>query len=62
MFELKCRNAGFDCAGVIQADTKDEVLRLAAAHALEVHKTKVDDAMAKQLAPLIQSVPAAPRG
>ena len=34
---LKCRDVGFDCDGVIRADTEDEVLAQAAAHAQAVH-------------------------
>lgn len=53
MYELRCRDAGFDCAGVIKAESKAEVLRQAAEHARTVHRTQVDAAMAKQIETLI---------
>jgi predicted small metal-binding protein len=34
---VKCRDVGFDCEGVIRADTEEEALAQAAAHAQEVH-------------------------
>jgi predicted small metal-binding protein len=44
MKELRCRDVGFDCAGVIRAETEDEVLRQAAAHAAQAHGlTELDD-------------------
>ncbi len=35
---LHCRDVGFDCAGIIRADSEEEVLKLAAEHAKTVHK------------------------
>lgn len=34
---LHCRDVGFDCNGVIKAQTEKEVLTLAAEHARNVH-------------------------
>ena len=34
---VQCRDVGFDCDGVVRADSVDEVLRLAAEHARTVH-------------------------
>ncbi len=34
---LRCRDVGFDCEAVVQADSQDEVLAQVAAHAREVH-------------------------
>ena len=34
---LHCRDVGFDCNGVIKAQTEKEVLNMAAEHALKVH-------------------------
>lgn len=34
---LHCRDVGFDCNGVIKAQTEKEVLALAAEHARKVH-------------------------
>lgn len=32
-----CRDVGFDCEGVVRAETEEEALRLVAEHAKEVH-------------------------
>jgi len=53
MFELRCRDVGFDCAGVVRGKTKDEVLQQAAAHAAEVHGTVVTPALAAKVMALI---------
>ncbi len=58
MFELRCKDAGFDCPGVVHGATKDEVLQQAAAHAREVHHTEITPAMAVQVATLIREQPA----
>ncbi len=34
---LRCRDVGFDCDGVIKAQTEKEVLTMAAEHARKVH-------------------------
>ncbi len=34
---LNCRDVGFDCEGVIRADSEDEVMSQAAEHARTVH-------------------------
>ena len=34
---LNCRDLGFDCDGVCRADTEEEILQQAAAHAKSVH-------------------------
>jgi predicted small metal-binding protein len=34
---VNCKDVGFDCEGVIRAETEEEVLRLVAEHAKEVH-------------------------
>ena len=34
---IKCRDVGYDCDGVIKADTEEEALQMAAKHAKEVH-------------------------
>jgi predicted small metal-binding protein len=62
MFELKCRDVGFDCAGVVVGATREDVLRQAAAHASTAHQTEITPEMAVQVAALIreQDEPAAP--
>lgn len=54
MFQLRCKDVGFDCAGVVRAETKDEVLRQAAEHAAKVHDTQITPEMAAQVATLIR--------
>ncbi|MDX1530659.1 MAG: DUF1059 domain-containing protein [Rhodothermales bacterium] len=34
---IHCRDVGYDCDGVIRADTEEEALRQAAEHAQTVH-------------------------
>ncbi len=34
---MKCRDVGFDCEAVVRAETEDEVLAQATAHAQSVH-------------------------
>ena len=54
MKTLHCRDAGFDCEGVIRADTEKEVLDQAAKHAQDVHGVSVTSEMAEQLKTLIR--------
>jgi predicted small metal-binding protein len=54
MKTLHCRDAGFDCEGVIRANSEEEVLKLAAQHAQEVHGVSVTQEMAEQLRTLIK--------
>ena len=37
---LHCRDVGFDCDGVIRAETEEEILKKAAEHAQTVHNLK----------------------
>jgi predicted small metal-binding protein len=34
---VNCRDLGFDCAGVVRAESAEEALELVAQHAKEVH-------------------------
>lgn len=34
---VHCRDVGFDCEGMVRADTEDDVLRRVAEHARTVH-------------------------
>jgi predicted small metal-binding protein len=34
---VHCRDVGFDCDGVVRAETEDEALRLVAMHARDKH-------------------------
>ena len=37
MKEMRCRDVGFDCEGVVTGETEYDVVREAAEHAKEVH-------------------------
>ncbi len=37
---VHCRDVGFDCDGVIRAETEEEILKQAAEHAQKVHNLK----------------------
>ena len=50
---LHCRDAGFDCEGVIRGKSEDDVLNQAAKHALDVHGVAVTPDLAAQLKTLI---------
>jgi predicted small metal-binding protein len=34
---VNCRDVGFDCDGVVRAETEEEALQLVAEHAREIH-------------------------
>jgi predicted small metal-binding protein len=53
MRELRCRDIGFDCDAVVHADTDEEILAQAAAHAKQVHDVDVTAEQAQQIATLI---------
>ena len=54
MRRLHCRDAGFDCEGVIEAESTDEVLGLAGQHAKEVHGVDVTPEMAAAISTQIR--------
>lgn len=54
MKRLDCRDAGFDCNGVIRAESDEEVLTQASQHAKEVHGVTVTTEQAAQLRTLIK--------
>lgn len=56
MFELRCRQVGFDCPGVVSGDTKEAVLQQAAAHAAQVHGVQASPALAAKVMAAIQQV------
>jgi predicted small metal-binding protein len=48
--ELICRDVGFDCDAVVQADSEEEVMAQAATHAREVHGLQnIDDQTAEKI-------------
>ena len=54
MKKLNCRDVGFDCPGVIRANSEEEVLKQAAQHALDAHGVTVTAEMAVQIKTLIK--------
>ena len=54
MFELRCKDVGFDCPGVVRGATKQEVLKQAAEHAAKVHDTEVTPELAVKVEALIR--------
>lgn len=55
MRTIHCRDAGFDCDGVIKAGSDEEVLGQAAQHARDVHGVNATPEMAEQLKRLIRN-------
>ena len=54
MKKLHCCDVGFDCPGVIRANSEEEVLKQAAQHALDAHGVTVTAEMATQIKTLIK--------
>ncbi len=53
---LRCRDVGFDCDAEVRAETEDDLLRMVAEHAREVHGLEeVDDAVVEKVLASIQS-------
>ena len=53
---IRCRDLGFDCEGVVKAETEEELLQQVAAHAEEVHNLKVTPEVVAQVKKQIQEV------
>lgn len=54
MKTLACADVGFTCGAVVTAATEEEVLTIAAQHALNDHATVVTPEMAEQIKTLIK--------
>lgn len=54
MKTLNCRDVGFDCNAQIKAETEEEILTQAAAHAQAVHGVTVTTELAEGIKPLIR--------
>lgn len=52
---LKCADVGFECDGVIRAESTEEVLRQAAAHARQVHGLEVTPEVAEKVKAAIRT-------
>ena len=51
---LHCRDVGFDCDAVVRADSEEEILKQAAAHAESVHGVVVTPEIAAQVKAVIR--------
>jgi len=51
---LRCRDVGFDCDGVVRAESEEELLRQVAEHAQTVHGVEVTPELAEQVKSLIR--------
>ncbi|MFQ5819945.1 MAG: DUF1059 domain-containing protein [Candidatus Heimdallarchaeota archaeon] len=55
--EVRCRDLGVDCDGVIQGETEGEILNKVAAHAKEVHNmTEISDELAEKVRSVMREV------
>jgi predicted small metal-binding protein len=46
---IVCRDLGFDCDGVVKAETEAEAFQQVAAHAQTVHNVEVTDEIVEQV-------------
>lgn len=60
MYQLCCKDVGFDCPGVVRGETVDSVLEQAAGHAARDHGVTITPEMAGKVAALVTQVPDAP--
>lgn len=56
MKEFHCRDAGFDCDGVVRGETDEEVLDQAGRHAKDVHDVDLTPALREQLVGSVRPV------
>ncbi len=54
MFELRCKDIGFDCPATVRGATKEDVLKQVADHAAKVHNTQVTPELAAKVSGLIR--------
>lgn len=53
---LRCRDVGFDCDAEVRAESEEELLRLVAEHARDVHGLEeVDDEVVEKVLASVQS-------
>ena len=50
---VHCRDIGFDCEGVVRAETEEDVLKLVAEHAKRVHQV---DEISDEIAAIVRKV------
>jgi predicted small metal-binding protein len=51
---LYCRDVGFDCEGVVRAESEEELLRQVAEHAQTVHDVEVTPELVEKVKSLIR--------
>lgn len=56
MKEFHCRDAGFDCDGVVHGESDDDVLDQAGRHARDVHGVEITPDMRRELAGSVRTV------
>jgi len=55
--EVRCRDLGFDCDGVVRGETEGEILNKVAAHAKEVHNmSEIPDEVAEKVRSVMREV------
>jgi predicted small metal-binding protein len=54
---LHCRDVGFDCEGVVRAESEEELLRQVAEHAQTAHDVEVTPELVEQVKSLIRDEP-----
>ncbi len=55
---LHCSDVGFECEGVIRADSEEEILRQASEHVRTVHNATVDSDLVERVRNAVQDEPA----
>ena len=50
---MRCRDVGFDCDGVVRAESEEELLRQVAEHAQTVHGVEVTPELVEQMKSLV---------
>ena len=52
---IHCNDAGFECEGVLKADSEEEVLKMAAEHAKKIHGvSQLSDEMVQKVKAIIR--------
>lgn len=52
---IHCKDVGFECEGVVKADSEEEVLKMAAEHAKKVHGvSQLTDEMVQKVKSIIR--------
>ena len=55
--EVRCRDLGFDCDGVVQGESEEEILTQVAEHAKEVHNmTEIPEEVVEKVRSVMREV------